>query len=288
MRKLLSLLLFILFCANITFAFPKQKGNVSDFEKLFSASEIAFLDSALQSYNKKLDIKIAVVTLGEQEVGTNDFEAYTLKLANHWGVGDAQKNNGIVIAISKSARKMRIQNGIGISYFFSDGATESVINYNFITYFIENRYFDGVKNGCEMLALLIPELKYIYTEALALSDSLPIWITQKDIKKISAITAAEINCHLCADEISRGSNLVPKAEFYKDYYPKIFDNDLRERIARNEKKVFPSEAQMGEVVILYTTYRNNEYGDGHEGAQFGFRFALHEGKTQIMGIESIP
>lgn len=183
---------------------------------------------------------------------------------------------------------MRIQNGIGISYFFSDGATESIINYNFVPYFQENRYFDGIKSGCEMLALLIPELKYIYTEALALSDSLPNWFAKKDIKKISAITAAEVNCHLCADEISRGSNLVPKAEFYKKYYHQIFDTDLRERIARNEKKVFPSEAQMGEVIILYTTYRNNEYGDGHEGAQFGFRFALHEGKTQIMGIESIP
>jgi len=42
-------------------------------------------------------------------------EGFATALFNHWGVGDSEKNNGVLILISHSDRKMRIEIGSGYS-----------------------------------------------------------------------------------------------------------------------------------------------------------------------------
>lgn len=41
-------------------------------------------------------------------------------------------------------------------------------------------------------------------------------------------------------------------------------------------------------MVLYTTYRRNEFGDGHEGAQFVFQLKEEKGILKLNGIETVP
>ena len=80
-------------------------------------------------------------------VNDKDFEDYTLVMMRGWGVGKKDKNNGILIAVSRDLKKIRIQNGYGIESFLSDAETKYIIDNFFIPRFKEQKYFDGTRNG---------------------------------------------------------------------------------------------------------------------------------------------
>ena len=134
---------------------PSSVGFVNDFEQLFSAAEIDSLTRLIVRLNKELDIQLAVVTLDYTYTNETDFDAYSLTLANAWGVGDSKKDNGILIAISKSIRKIRINNGYGIERNLSDTETAEVVNQQFIPNFRTGDFFKATTEGISALGKLI-------------------------------------------------------------------------------------------------------------------------------------
>ena len=60
--------------------------------------ELTQLVSDFEDYS---GVQIALVTLDSTDVSKDDFEDFTLRLANTWGVGDSVLNNGIVVAVCK-------------------------------------------------------------------------------------------------------------------------------------------------------------------------------------------
>jgi uncharacterized protein len=74
-----------------------------------------------------------------------------LHLANLWGVGAENLNNGVLIGVSEQFRKIRICNGLAIETILSDNQTKEIIENNFIPKFKKNKYFRGVMNGLDAL-----------------------------------------------------------------------------------------------------------------------------------------
>ena len=56
-----------------------------------------------------------------------DFELLNLATAKKWGVGDKDKNNGILISFSNGLRKVNIQNSLGIAKVYSNEETKNII-----------------------------------------------------------------------------------------------------------------------------------------------------------------
>jgi uncharacterized protein len=139
----------------LTFEVPSAVGFVNDFEQLFSAAEVDSLTRLIDRLNKELDIQLAVVTLDSTYINANDFDAFSLILAKEWGVGEAKKDNGILIAVSKSLRKMRINNGYGIERILSDEETAEIVNKQFIPNFKTGDFFKGTTYGIEEIKLKI-------------------------------------------------------------------------------------------------------------------------------------
>lgn len=139
----------------LTVEIPSYIGFVNDFEQLFSAAEIDSLTRLVVRLNKELDIQLAIVTLDSTYTNANDFDAFSLILAKEWGVGEAKKDNGILIAISKSFRKMRINNGYGIVRILSDEETSEIIQNVIIPHFKLGNYFEGTIAGIEEIKLRI-------------------------------------------------------------------------------------------------------------------------------------
>lgn len=143
----------------LTIEIPSAAGIVNDFEQIFNETEIDSITRLIVRIQNELDVHIAIVTLDSSYTNANDFDAFSLTLANEWGVGDAKKDNGILIAISKSLRKMRINNGYGIERILSDQETAEIIQSVIIPHFKLGNFFEGTSKGIEQIKLLILEKK---------------------------------------------------------------------------------------------------------------------------------
>ena len=136
---------------------PRPYDYVNDFESLFSESEKQTLDSLLQDFEKRTSIQIAVLTIDTSMTTRDSLEAFTLKIGNSWGVGQKDKNNGVVIGISQAYSKMSIQNGYGIEKILSDAETKEIIDTAFIPSFRDADYFQGTLTGLKSLMKILEE-----------------------------------------------------------------------------------------------------------------------------------
>ena len=126
---------------------PQPIGYVNDFEGILKIDEILLLDSLIENFEDSTTIQIAIVTLDSSYTANDNFDDYILRIANIWGVGQATKNNGIVIGFSSQLRRIRIQNGYGIERIFSDAETKKVIDDHMVPNFKKAEYFLGLKEG---------------------------------------------------------------------------------------------------------------------------------------------
>lgn len=128
---------------------PKPTGWVNDFENIFTEKEEKTLDSLITEYEKRTTTEITVITIPTSATDKDRFDELTLLIANKWGVGKKEKNNGVLIGISKGHRKMRIQNGYGIEKLITDNQTKQIIDQTFFPSFKADAYFKGVFDGIQ-------------------------------------------------------------------------------------------------------------------------------------------
>ena len=141
-------------------SFPKPTGYVNDYEGLFTLSEKNELTGIIEEFKKETTVQIAILTFDSSMTTAAGMDALTVKVANEWAVGQKDKENGIVIGISKYYRRMRIENGNGIAKILSDAETKRIVDEDFIPSFKQGRYYDGVKRG---VLLLMRKLREKYT-----------------------------------------------------------------------------------------------------------------------------
>lgn len=125
---------------------PKIEAIVTDFENVLSKEEEEQLTKIITDFEAKTTNEIAVVTV-ESIKPYDDIFDYSLDLANKTGVGEKDKNNGILIVVSASLRKIQIQNGDGIVSKLSNEQTKVIIEQKIFPEFKEGKYYNGLKNG---------------------------------------------------------------------------------------------------------------------------------------------
>jgi len=125
----------------------KTEGLVHDFEGIMTPQEEASLEQKLVGYNNSTSTQISVVTLkslyGETPALVAD------EIIEKWGVGDAQKDNGVVIVVSKNDRKVGIGTGYGVEEFIPDIVAQKIIDEDIIPAFKQNRFAQGIGRGID-------------------------------------------------------------------------------------------------------------------------------------------
>jgi uncharacterized protein len=122
-------------------------GMVSDFEHVFTSSEIRVLDSLLNDHEKQTSNQVAVVSLqldSSKIRSTEDFEKLSLDLAQTWGIGQKNKNNGVAIVFSVGLRKIRIEVGYGLESKLTNTEAQKILNELVLPEFKKGNYFAGI------------------------------------------------------------------------------------------------------------------------------------------------
>jgi uncharacterized protein len=121
---------------------------VNDLAGLLDANDMTEVRGMLAALKYDTGIQMTVLTLDSQApYGPNQsLESFATDLFNDWGIGDAKRNDGILILVLPDDRAMRIELGAGYDQTWNDEAGR-VIDRSFLPSFRSDKYARGIKDG---------------------------------------------------------------------------------------------------------------------------------------------
>lgn len=155
----LSLVLWPLSATAQTFP-DYQSTFVNDFAELLPPDREQALVTALQDNRKTTGIETVVVTLNGDGLYPTGWmmEDYATALFNHWGVGHAERNDGVMILILPDLRAMRVELGAGYATGYDDLA-QAVIDDYFLPAFKTGDYATGIEQGTRQILTRIVDTR---------------------------------------------------------------------------------------------------------------------------------
>ncbi|MFY8020266.1 MAG: TPM domain-containing protein [Bacteroidia bacterium] len=146
MRKLFGVIIAVflslsVFAKDIP-ASPNPPRLVNDFAGVLDASQVENLESKLKAYNDSTSTQVAIVI--ENSLEGDDIFDYCQRLATDWGIGVKGRNNGVLIYVAISDRKMRIHVGYGMEATITDALTKRIINQVMKPAFKQSDYYGGL------------------------------------------------------------------------------------------------------------------------------------------------
>ena len=123
--------------------------TVSDFANLLPPEAEARVTGALSIGREQTGVHVVLVTvdrIADHGGAGARIEDYAKQLFNQWGVGDKDRNDGILILIARTDREMRIALGRGYGAIW-DNAAQRVIDRHFLPAFRTDDYAAGIETG---------------------------------------------------------------------------------------------------------------------------------------------
>ena len=100
----------------------------------------------IRLFEEETTNEIAIVTINKIDP-YQELRDYAVALGNEWGVGKAEKDNGVVIVISRELRNMFMATGIGTEVILTDSICQIIVDDFFIPSFKEGDYYQGIVDG---------------------------------------------------------------------------------------------------------------------------------------------
>lgn len=152
MRKLLLITLSLLFIAPVFGKEIPKKSNklVNDYASILSPSEKNTLEQMLVAYDDSTSNQITIVI--ENSLDGSDVFSRSVDIAEAWGIGDAERDNGVLIYVAIKDRKLFIQVGRGLEGAIPDALAGRIIDYEIKPNFKSGNYYDGLYAGAVSVA----------------------------------------------------------------------------------------------------------------------------------------
>jgi uncharacterized protein len=147
MRFALALLVmsFALVTAAAALNFPTLTGRVVDEAKILNQAKREELTQKLADLESKTTDQLVVVTL--QSLQGTSIEDYGYQLGRAWGIGQKGKNNGVLLIVAPTERKVRIEVGYGLEGTLTDALTKIIIENTIIPRFRAADFAGGITSG---------------------------------------------------------------------------------------------------------------------------------------------
>lgn len=100
------------------------------------------INNLLVQLEEKTTVEFAVVTI--PTLNNLTIEEYSVKLARELGLGKADQNNGILLLVSKTDTKVRLEIGTGLQGFLTDSVSGRILD----KFFVPSREKDNYDDAC--------------------------------------------------------------------------------------------------------------------------------------------
>jgi len=133
--------------AALALDFPPLTGRVVDQAGVMSADSRSAVEAKLKDLEDKSGIQLVVATV--KSLQGSDIETYANQLFRAWKLGQAQKNNGVLLLVAPTEHKVRIEVGYGLEGTLTDALSSVIISSAIVPRFKSNDYSGGIERGVD-------------------------------------------------------------------------------------------------------------------------------------------
>jgi uncharacterized membrane protein YgcG len=128
---------------------PDKYYSVVDKASLLKADEFKLLSEKLDAFKRQTKNELVVVII--PSLGSTPIEVYANDLFNTWGIGQKDKNNGILLLIAINDHKMRIETGYGIEDKITDTESAYILDNILKPNFKSGNFYQGLVLASDFL-----------------------------------------------------------------------------------------------------------------------------------------
>ena len=97
------------------------------------------------------ETKVQLVVATTPDLKGYDIADYSFELANLWGIGSKERDDGLLVLVAPNERKVRIAVGLGLEASVKDEEAAEIIREAIIPAFRKSDYETGVSQGVDRL-----------------------------------------------------------------------------------------------------------------------------------------
>lgn len=148
-----ALLVFLaLLCvspARSELSFPPLSGRVVDAAHVLNWDTLVSLDRKLAAQEAQASDQFVVATVPSLQ--DTSIEDYANRLFRYWKLGQAKKNNGVLLLVAPTERKVRIEVGYGLEGILTDAVASTIIRNAIIPSFKAGDMAGGIVKGTDAI-----------------------------------------------------------------------------------------------------------------------------------------
>ena len=133
--------------------FPKLTSRIVDNANILSAATKNQLGTILTNLEQNSSNQLVVVTL--KSLQGYDIADFGYQLGRHWGIGQKDKNNGVLLIVAPNERKVRIEVGYGLEGDLTDAISSVIIQTKILPYFKKSDFDGGILSGVKAIVGVI-------------------------------------------------------------------------------------------------------------------------------------
>jgi len=125
--------------------FPPLTGRVVDQAGILNADIKNDITEKSKDLEEKYGIQFVIATVPSPQ--GNDIETYANELFRTWKLGQAQKNNGVLLLVAPHEHKVRIEVGYGLEGTLTDALASVIISAAIVPRFKTGDFSGGIERG---------------------------------------------------------------------------------------------------------------------------------------------
>lgn len=137
---------------------PKPKDiPVVDLTNTLSEDQKQSLAATIAAERKATGNEIGVLMI--PSLDGDALEDYSIRVARGWGVGQKDRNSGVLLLVVKNDRKLRIEVGYGLEGALTDARSSQIIRNRITPEFKAGKYYEGISAGLDGIVKAIHDEK---------------------------------------------------------------------------------------------------------------------------------
>ncbi len=143
----------VLWAAPDSSDFPTLTGHVVDNAEILDKKTRQEIDAFLTVHERETGNQIVVAAIDSLHGET--VEEYATALFRHWGLGQKDKNNGVLLLVAMKDHKMRIEVGYGLEGKLTDASSKLILDDIITPAFKNAEYGMGIKQATQEISEIL-------------------------------------------------------------------------------------------------------------------------------------
>lgn len=242
---------------------------VNDYANVIEEGAEGRITAELKALREETGIEATVLTLytrwGFETSGS--LEDFATGLFNHWGIGNADRNDGILILVVSEDREMRVELGSGYGNAFNREAKD-IIDRVFLPAFRDGDFSTGIEDGTDAVITRIARVQAAGEEPAGGGDgggSIDGWLFGGIVALFAAVFGAVAFGGRIRDRFSRCPSCGQRGIHTEKT---VLERATRSSTGRGERDVTCPHCGYHDVVA-YTIPRITRSSSSSSGGSFG-------------------